>query len=206
MNKNVKSNILIGITGGIGSGKTVISDYLSGLGENVIYSDETARAAVMPGKKGYERIKKEFGDEFFQAEGLLDRKKLAAYVFDKKDRLEKLNAILHPIILDMIYKEAESLRGRVFIEVPLLIQSGMHKKMDLVWVVIADRDTRKKRIKIRDGLGDTLIEQRMKAQMSDEDMAAYADEIIENSGNVQELYGKIDALLKKPEYGVPGKT
>ncbi len=206
MNKNIKSNILIGITGGIGSGKSVISDYLSGLGENVIYSDETAREVVLPGQKGNEEVRREFGNEFFFPDGMLDRKKLAGHVFENKEKLEKLNAILHPIILDRILSETESLSGRVFIEVPLLIQSGMHKKVDYVWLVVADKDTRIKRVKRRDGLDETLIEQRIEKQMSDGEMAKYADEIIENSGDVRDLYGKIDALLKKPEYGVPKKS
>jgi dephospho-CoA kinase len=206
MNKNIKNNILIGITGGIGSGKSAVSDYLSGLGENVIYSDETARKVVMPGQPGYEGVRRGFGDEFFTAGGLLDRKKLARYVFGNKEKLEKLNGILHPIILDQIYRETERLKGRVFIEVPLLIKSGMHEKMDFVWLVTADEDTRIMRVKSRDGLDETLIKQRMDNQMSDGEMAAFADEIIDNGGNVQDLYKKIDSLLRKPEYGAPKKS
>jgi dephospho-CoA kinase len=205
MNKIEKKNILIGITGGMGSGKSVISDYLSGLGENVIYSDETAREVVVPGQKGYEEVRRAFGDEFFSPDGFLDRKKLARYVFGNKDRLEKLNGILHPLILDRIFRETERFNGRVFIEVPLLIQSGMHKKMDFVWLVVSDKSKRVKRIKERDGLEETLIEQRMENQMSDEEMKAYTDEIIDNSGNIRDLYKKIDSLLKKPEYGAPKK-
>lgn len=203
MNKKEKNNILIGITGGMGSGKSVISDYLSGLGENVIYADEIAREVVLPGQTGYEGVRREFGDEYFSSDGLLDRKKLAQYVFSDKESVERLNAILHPIILDRIYSETEKLSGRVFIEVPLLIQSGMHKKMDYVWLVVADKATRVKRVKARDGLDETLIGQRMDNQMSDEEMAAYADEIIDNSGNVQNLYRKINTLLKESKYATP---
>lgn len=203
MNKDVKESILIGITGGIGSGKSVISDYLSGLGEYVISADEVAREVIMPGGTGYEKLRLGFGDSYFSADGSLDRKKLAGYVFGNKEKLAKLNNILHPIILDSIFSKAEELSGRVFIEAPLLIQSGMHERVDYVWLVTAGRDKRLKRVKIRDGIEETLINQRMDNQMSDNEMAAYADEIVDNDGGVQSLYRKIDALLRKPEYEAP---
>lgn len=200
MNKRNINNILIGITGGIGSGKTVVSDYLSSLGEHVIFADVTAREVVLPGQPGNEEVRRVFGNKFFLADGSLDRKALAEYVFCNKEKLEQLNGILHPIILDRIYSQADRLKGRVFIEVPLLIQSGMNNNMDFVWLVVANRETRIKRVMVRDGLDEKLIIQRLENQMSDEDMALYADEIIENNGNAEDVYKKIDQLLKRPEY------
>jgi dephospho-CoA kinase len=196
----MKNNILIGITGGIGSGKSTVSDYLSGLGEYVIYSDEVAREIVLPGTTGNKMLRREFGEEYFNADGTLNRKKLAEQVFTNKGKLRRLNSILHPLIIDSIFDRAETLKGRVFIEVPLLIQSGMHKSMDYVWLVTADRETRTERVMKRDKLGAAHIEQRMKTQLSDEEMAVYADEIIDNSGSPEHLRNIVDELLKKEEY------
>lgn len=200
MRKAMKDNILIGITGGIGSGKSTVSDYLSGLGEHVIYSDEVARQVVLPGTRGNELIRQEFGGEYFHVDGTLDRKKLSEHVFSDKEKLEKLNSILHPLIIEKIFREAETLKGRVFIEVPLLIESGMHKKMDYVWLVTADKKTRIERVKKRDNLSARDVEQRIQSQLSDEEMAAYADEVIDNSASPEELRRRIGMLLKKAEY------
>lgn len=196
----MKNNILIGITGGIGSGKTAVSDYLSGLGEYVIYSDEVAREVVLPGTAGNDMLRREFGDGYFHKDGTLDRKKLAESVFADKQSLEKLDGILHPLITERIFSEAEALPGRVFIEVPLLIQSGMHKSMDYVWLVTADKETRLERVMKRDKLGAAKVEQRMNSQLSDEEMAVFADEIIDNSSSPEHLRRCIDRLLKKAEY------
>ncbi len=200
MSEAMKSNILIGITGGIGSGKSTVSDYLSGLGEYVIYSDEAAREIVLPGTRGSELIRREFGGEYFHEDGTLDRKRLSECVFGDKSKLEKLNGILHPLIIERIFCEAEALKGRVFIEVPLLIQSGMHKRMDYVWLVTADKETRLKRVMKRDSMGARYVEQRIQSQLSDEEMAVYADEVIDNSASPEDLRRHIDILLKKSEY------
>ncbi len=189
--------ILIGITGGIGSGKSLVSDYLKSRGEYVISADEVAREAVLPGETGNELIRKEFGVSYFNDDGTLNRKKLAAFVFDDSEKLSMLNGILHPVIIDRIYKKAKSAGGRVFIEAPLLIQSGMHKAMDHVWLVTADKEARIKRVMNRDGDDRASVERRIANQMSDCDMAGYADEVIDNSASIEALHEKIDALLKK---------
>lgn len=196
----MRDNMLIGITGGIGSGKTLAARYLAGLGENVICADDAARRVVLPGEKGSELIRDEFGKEYLLQNGELDRKKLAELVFSDKEKLLKLNALLHPLILESIYREAKKLSGRVFIEAPLLIKAGMHEKMDYVWLVTADLGSRIKRVAQRDKADEAHIKRRIESQMNDEEMARFADEIIENNGGKQELYEKIDALLKKPEY------
>lgn len=196
----MKETILIGITGGIGSGKSIISGYLSSLGEHVISADDAARRVVYPGETGNKLIRKEFGDGYFFEDGTLDRKKLADDVFYDKEKLLRLNSLLHPLILEYIYSEAKALTGRVFIEAPLLIQAGMHESVDYVWLVTADAAKRIERVVERDGAQTGDVIRRMESQMSDEEMAAYADEVIENNGEPEEIYRKIDRLLKKPEY------
>lgn len=192
--------LVIGITGGIGSGKSAVSEYLINIGEHVISADSVSRNVVKPGNQGNVEIKRVFGDSFFLKSGELDRKKLAEYVFSDEEKLNILNNLLHPIIINEIFKEAERLEGRVFIEVPLLIQTGMHEKVDYVWLVTADIETRIKRTIARDGASKEHILRRMGNQMSDNEMSLVSDEIIENSGSIEELHKKIDIILKKPEY------
>jgi dephospho-CoA kinase len=192
--------IITGITGGIGSGKSAVRDYLSALGEHVICADKVSREIVMPGQQGNDEIKLAFGEGFFLYNGELDRKKLADYVFDNEKRINTLNGILHPIIVEEIFKQAGDLNGRVFIEAPLLIQAGMQKRVDRVWLVIADMDTRIRRVMLRDGLSEEQVIKRIKSQLSDEEMKVYADEIIDNSSSLEALKGRVDEILKKTEY------
>ncbi|MGI5849835.1 MAG: dephospho-CoA kinase [Christensenellales bacterium] len=196
----MKKNIIIGITGGIGSGKSFVSKYLENLGEHVIYADEVSRQIVRPGERGNDAIRKVFGDKFFLKDNTLHRSKLAEHVFSSPDRLALLNSMLHPLISERIFSEAEKIIGRVFIEVPLLVQTGMHKQTDFVWLVIADVETRIKRVVVRDELSYSEVMRRMQSQMSDEEMIPYADEVIDNSGQDETLYQRLDILLKKPEY------
>lgn len=195
----MKKNLYIGLTGGIGSGKSAVSRYLTGLGENVICADHAARQVVQPGEPGCLAIRRAFGDDFF-VNDTLDRKKLAAHVFCDKKRLDLLNQLLHPLIVAYIFKQAAYLNGRVFIDAALLIQAGMHEKTDYVWLVVADMETRIQRVMDRDGLSRAQVTQRIGHQMCDEAMMAYADEVIDNSARLQDLHQKIDRLLSKPEY------
>jgi len=188
----------IGITGGIGSGKSEITRYLRSLGEYVICADEVSKQIVKPDEEGSRALRQAFGDAFFLKNGELDRNKLAAEVFNNKERLKLLNDTLHPLILKHIDKLAKRQSGRVFVDAALLIQTGMHKTVDRIWLVVADKQTRVKRVMKRDDLAAKDVEQRIKSQLSDEDMKPYADEIIDNSGSIDALHRRIDDLIKKP--------
>ena len=194
------SDVIIGITGGIGAGKSAVSNYLKKIGEHVICADQVSRQVVKHGEKGSEAIRRAFGDAFFFEDHTLNRRKLAQHVFGSPGRLTQLNEILHPIITNYIFSEAEKIEGRVFVDAALLIQTGMHKKTDYVWLVIADRELRISRVMARDGLSKDEVEKRIESQMSDRDMRAFADEVIENNGSIRDLHKEIDALLQKPQY------
>lgn len=193
-------NMLIGITGGIGSGKSAVSSYLESLGEIVLCADKMAREVVLPGKEGNLAIHDAFGDSFFFEDGTLNRKKLARDVFSDSVKLKRLNDILHPIIISAMFKKASTMDGRVFMDVALLIQSSMHLKMDFVWLVIADIETRIARVMKRDNATYEQVKLRMKHQMSDEDMKKYADEVIDNNKTLSNVYDQIDSILKKESY------
>lgn len=190
----------IGITGGIGSGKSEVTKYLRNRGENVICADEVSRQVVQPGEPGASAIRLEFGNEFFEADGTLNRKKLAEYVFSDKILTLRLNDILHPIIINRISKLASYSSGRVFIDAALLVQAGMHEDVDYVWLVCTDLKKRIERVLLRDKTDEQSILQRIKCQLADEELATYADEVIENNGNLTELHRKIDSLLKNSKY------
>ena len=192
--------ILIGITGGIGSGKSAVTAYLRQRGEHVICADEAAREVVLPGSRGAAAIRAEFGDEYFRPDGSLDRAKLAQRVFEDPERVKRLNAILHPIIIEAVWEKASALNGRVFIDAPLLIESGMHEKTDYVWVVTADRETRILRVTQRDEATREAVEKRMENQMDDAQRVGFADEVIDNRFGLKELRQQVESLLQKIEY------
>lgn len=186
----------IGITGGIGSGKSVISNYLKKLGETVICADEVAHELTKPGEEGEKILRRVFNSSF-KEDGALDRKALAALVFADREKRMLLNKALHPLIISRIMNKAKEAQGRVFIDAALLIQTGMHTMMDFVWLVTAKRQTRIKRIMQRDSLDRKSALLRLKAQQSDGTLKRYADEIITNDGSIKELEQKIDGLLEK---------
>ena len=151
----------------------------------------------MPGEEGADALRRVFGSSFFLDDGSLDRKKLADEVFSNDDRLELLNKTLHPLILQRIEQYAQQGQGCVFIDAALLIQTGMHKSVDVVWLVVANKNTRIARVVKRDGLSAAEVERRIGSQISDDEMSAYADEIIQNDGSLFDLKERVDELLKK---------
>lgn len=189
----------IGITGGIGSGKSEITRYLRSLGEYVICADEVSRQIVLPGQEGANALRQVFGDGFFRIDGTLNRKKLADEVFEDEEKLKVLNNTLHPLILKRIEFLATQWQGRVFVDAALLIQTGMHNSVDIVWLVVAGLSTRIARVVSRDGLSAAEVERRIKSQISDDDMARFADEIIHNDGSLSALQSRVDELLKHLE-------
>jgi len=188
----------IGITGGIGSGKSEVTRYLRSLGEYVICADEVSKQLVAPGEAGNTALRQVFGDSYFLEDGTLNRKKLADEVFGHAERLTTLNNVLHPLIVARIDMLAGAQINRVFIDAALLVETGMYQSVDKVWLVVADIQTRVKRIMHRDGLTAGEIERRIKSQLSDTQRMPYADEIIDNSGSLRALKKRVDALLNRP--------
>ena len=192
--------MIIGITGGIGSGKSEVTNYLREKGENVICADEVARQVVEPGKKGAEALRRLFGDSFFDDSGTLNRKKLADHVFENSELTAKLNDILHPIIIESIFSYARGCTGRVFIDAALLIQSGMHMNVDYVWLVTADEEKRIERVIDRDSTDRQSVLLRMNNQLRNSNMIPFSSEVIENNRSISQLHEKIDELLQKQIY------
>ena len=179
--------LLVGLTGGIATGKSTVSEILRGLGAVVLDADVLAREVVEPGQPALAAIVREFGPEVLTPEGRLDRKRAAAIVFSAPERRKTLEGITHPAIRDRFLArlaelEAQGYEGLVFWDAPVMIEAGGHKSMDRLVVVITDAATQLARAVGRDG-DRADVERRIANQLPLADKAALADHVIDNSGD-----------------------
>ena len=185
----------VALTGGIGSGKSLVGEILEELGALVIDSDQLAREVIERGSPGYEEVVNAFGDSIL-SEGQIDRSKLAAVVFNETDLRKKLESIIHPLVREAAEKLAKKLpSGAILInQIPLLVESDGAKRFDYVVTVSADEEIRRERLRLR-GLKDYEITQRMAAQVSDSEREKIANYIIRNNGSIDELTRAVEALM-----------
>lgn len=185
----------VALTGGIGSGKSLVGEILEELGALVIDSDQLAREVIERGSPGYEEVVTAFGDSIL-SEGQIDRSKLAAVVFKESDLRKKLESIIHPLVREAAEKLARKLpSGAILInQIPLLVESDGAKRFDYVVTVSADEEIRRERLRLR-GLKDYEITQRMAAQVSDSEREKIANYIIRNDGSIDELNRAVEELM-----------
>ncbi|MEY3685561.1 MAG: dephospho-CoA kinase [Candidatus Nanopelagicaceae bacterium] len=185
----------VALTGGIGSGKSLVGEILEELGALVIDSDQLAREVIERGSPGYEEVVNAFGDSIL-SEGQIDRSKLAAVVFKESDLRKKLESIIHPLVREAAEKLAKKLpSGAILInQIPLLVESDGAKRFDYVVTVSADEEIRRERLRLR-GLKDYEITQRIAAQVSDSQREKIANYIIRNDGSIDELTRAVEALM-----------
>jgi dephospho-CoA kinase len=204
----MKRFLLVGLTGGIATGKSTVSAMFAHLGARIIDADLLAREVVAPGQRAHAQIVQEFGREVLQPDGHLDRKRLGAIVFADPAKRKRLEEITHPAIRQRqqrilsVYEE-EAFAGLVLWDAALLIEGGGHKAMDRVVVVVADPDTELRRLIARDRLSEDDARRRIASQMPLADKANVADYVIDNSGSrteteqhVREVYQALVADLK----------
>ncbi len=194
----------IAVTGGIGAGKSTVSDYLREKGYRVLDADEIARA--MTGKNGpaLEPILLEFGAGVFDEEGNLDRKKLAGIVFDDADKLKKLEKITTECVIAEIREQIKHLEetgftGILFVDAPLVFEFGIQSMFDETWLVTAGTETRINRVRQRDNMSREEIKKRIEAQMPENQKEKLADFIINNSLKRDWLTEQVDRLLYRLE-------
>ena len=187
--------ILIGLTGGIGSGKSTVAGYLAECGAAVIDADKVGHEAFQKGTAAYQDVITLFGTGILDREGEIDRKKLGKIVFDNRQLREKLNRIMWSRIWEMIKSRIDDFRKQdkevVVVEAFGFIEAGWHKLVDQVWVTVVPEKLVIERLKEQRGLAETEIKARIKSQLSTEDRNKYADVVIVNDGTPEELRGKI---------------
>jgi len=190
----------IGITGGIGSGKSAVTDFLRGKGYAVIDADEISREAAMPGEPAMLRLEEEIGDDIFHEDGTLNRQELAKIMFSNPLALMAVNGIFHQDIFDRMevyLREREACGDRVvFVSVPLLFEADAGWMVEESWLVTADDEVRLQRVGKRDGLSPEDVRARMDNQMPEEEKRKRADIVIENNGTIGELHARVEALLQ----------
>lgn len=188
----------VGVTGGIGSGKSTVSRFFSALGIPVYDSDQRAKSLMQHDDFIKSKIKIEFGNKSFH-NNVLNRSYLAEIVFKNESKLKQLNAIVHPVVrTDFINWLSQNSDAKFIIkEAAIMIESGAYKDLDKLIVVNASRDQKIKRIKQRDHLSLEDIENRIQNQLSDEIRNQYADFIIDNNSGKKELKQQVLSIYNK---------
>ena len=191
---------LIGLTGGIASGKSAVAAILRRLGARVIDADALAREVVEPGQPALNDIVALFGKEVLHRDGALDRKKLRSIVFENPQARKQLEAITHPRIRrlaqERIKQCAESGASLVVYEAPLFFETKIHLWLRPVVLVACDEQTQRRRLEQRDNLTPDEIERHLQAQMSLDEKRKLADYVIENNGSLDELEQKVKTLVE----------
>lgn len=191
----------VGLTGSIATGKSFVSGVLAESGCRVVDADELARRVVEPGTEGLRAVAEEFGAGVLNASGTLDRARLGALVFGDAGRRERLNAILHPLIIaeqDALLRrwEEEDPHGVAVVDAALMIESGGYRRFDKLIVVYCRPEVQLERLMHRNHLSREEAEQRIAAQMPQEEKLRYADFSIDTSGSFEETRARTEEVYR----------
>lgn len=189
----------IGLTGGIGSGKSTVAAILEDLGAVVIHADAVGHEVYRPGTGGWRQVVAAFGPDIVAPDGTIDRRRLGAIVFADAAARARLNAIVHPLIRDEIARRIEAHRRTgtatpVVVEAALLVDAGWVSLVDEVWLVVASREAVMQRLAAQRGLSPAEIAARIDAQLDDAARRRAAHHIIENVGSLDDLRARVRAL------------
>lgn len=191
----MSSNLIVGLTGGIASGKSVVARSFEGLGVDVIDADRIAREIVEPGQPALEEIRQRFGDEMIDEEGRLRRRRMRGIVFDDERARRDLEAIMHPRIREALAEKSRAARSEYCIlVVPLLIKSGMSDLVDRILVVDAPEDVQVERLTSRDNIDETLARKMIAAQDTRALRLEAADDVLVNTGPYKDIADLAAAL------------
>ena len=193
--------LLVGLTGGVATGKSTVSAMFRALGCVVIDADLLAREVVEPGRLAYERIVAEFGHQVLQSDGRLDRKALGAIVFSDPARRACLESITHPEIrarfaARLAELAAEGFEGLVIFDAPVMIESGSYRAVDRLVVVTSDESLQLARQRSRDGLAEDEAIRRIRSQAPLPDKVKLADYVIDNSGDLQSTEARVREVYR----------
>ena len=181
--------IKVGLTGGIGTGKSLVSDILNKLGAHVISGDALGHEAYLPGTKGFDQVVGAFGEEIVGDDGFVDRKKLGPIVFSDPANLDLLNSIMHPLIYEMIKDRMKDVSRvpLVVVEAAVLIEANWQDLFDEIWVVTSDQEIVISRLAERNNLSRNDAISRIQSQMSQDERITHAHVEIDNSGTILDL-------------------
>lgn len=188
---------MVGLTGGIASGKSTVSQILRELGAQIIDADLVAREVVEPGTPGLVAIAARFpgvvGDD-----GRLDRARLGARIFADREERAALNEIIHPLIHEAVLQKTQALAGQgtttIVYDAPLLIENGLHHAMDQVILVAAPREVQVRRLMARNGLSEQEANSRIDSQLPLEEKRRHATHIVENAGSLEETRAQVERI------------
>ena len=185
----------VGLTGGIGAGKSTVADLFSQKGAVVIRSDELARQVIEPQTPGFQQVIDRFGKEFVNSEGYIDRAKLAQIVFQDDAALKDLEKIVHPLVRSKTNQIIDQHTSETIIvnEIPLLLEKKMESLFDFLVIVISSEKNRLERLSQR-GLTAEQASARMSKQVSDDERKAAADFLIVNDGNLDQLEADVEKI------------
>lgn len=189
----------IGLTGGIGSGKSTVADLLASEGFLIVDADQVARDIVEPGQPALAELAEAFGQDILKPDGTLDRAGLAAKAFVSEEQTALLNAITHPRIAEESarrFNEAEAQGAKVAVyDMPLLVEKGLDRKMDLVVVVDVDVEERVRRLVEKRGLTEDDVRRRIASQVPDDVRLKAADIVVDNNGTLEDLHAEASKLI-----------
>ncbi|GBZ30443.1 TPA: dephospho-CoA kinase [Staphylococcus aureus] len=201
---------VIGLTGGIASGKSTVSELLSVFGFKVVDADKAAREAVKKGSKGLAQVREVFGDEAIDENGEMNRRYMGDLVFNHPEKRLELNAIIHPIVRDIMEEEKQEYLKQgynVSMDIPLLFENELENTVDEVWVVYTSESIQMDRLMQRNNLSLEDAKARVYSQISIDKKSRMADHVIDNLGDKLELKQNLERLLEeegyieKPNYG-----
>ena len=197
---------VIGLTGGIGSGKSTVSQFLAELGAAIIDADKVGHEAFKPDTEVWHEVVTAFGKRIIAANGTINRKKLGAIVFGNAEAQARLNQIMHPRIHDMVKTQLEEYRRQgvavAVLEAPLLVEAGWAPLVDEVWVTVASEATVLKRLRERTGLSKKESLARIRSQLPAEERVRHADAVIDTDCALAELKAKVKELWQGLQAGI----
>ena len=189
----------IGLTGGVGCGKSTVSRYLAKHGIPIIDGDKISREAVMPGSPVMRDIERLFGSEMLTEDGNLNREKMAELVFSDEGKRQTLNGLIHPFVWEKTEEATlaaqETGHRFVVLDMPLLLEIGWNLRVESVWVVTVPQEVQIERVQKRDGVTREQAMARIRKQMPTVSKIGYADIVIDNSGTEEETYRQVDEAL-----------
>jgi len=194
--------LVAGLTGGIASGKSTVSNYLKSKGAVIIDADVLARQVVEPGEKAWHKIKEYFGVQAINSDGTLNRKKLAEIVFAEPQKRKVLNAIIHPEVVEKTKEMINFYRNEgqaplIVVDAPLLIEAGMHTLVDEVWVMAIDKELQVKRVMERDKLSREAALQRLASQIPTKEKLKFAHRVIDNNLDLERTISQVEEIWRE---------